>query len=201
MLSFGETNVNDAVLTEIKEIKTLTVLDLNYLDSKSVTEVGLKEIGGLSNLIELSLPGHVLTDDALAAISKCKKLKGFEADFSKLTPAAGKHLREMKQLTRLSLGFCKIGDEGAAGLMELTNLTDLDVRDAQITDAGIKDIAKLKNLTSLVLNGNKGITDASINQLLQLKKLTDLDLNELKITPEGVKMLQMGLPKCKIMRP
>jgi Leucine-rich repeat (LRR) protein len=83
-------------------------------------------------------------------------------------------------------------------LMTLTNLTGLDVRDGQITDTGIKDIAKLKNLTQLVLNGNKGVTDASIPQLLQLKKLTYLDIYDLKLTPAGIKMLREGLPKCKI---
>ena len=77
------------------------------------------------------------------------------------------------------------------------HIRSLDFSYSNITDADLKHLAGLTRLQWLKLS-DTGISDAGLEHLKGLSHLQTLYLAHTRCTPEGVKILQQALPKCRI---
>ncbi len=143
------------------------------LGIRNVTDAGLKELSGLTQLQSLSLRYTEVTDLGL------KELSG------------------LKQLRSLSLRSTKVTDLGLKELASLTQLQALNLYHTQVTDAGMKELSGLKQLQSLSLGYTK-VTDLGLKELAGLKQLQSLNLDRTQVTDAGVQELQKALPKVRI---
>ena len=170
-LGLGHTQVTDAGLKELAELKNLQALDLSQ--NNLVTDAGLKELAGLKSLQKLTLHDTKVTDAGLKELAGLKNLQTLDLSRTKVT---GVRLKEL------------------AGLK---NLQTLYVYDAPVTDTGLKELAGLKNLQTLHF-GNTQVTNVGLKELAELKSLQTLYLERTQVTDAGLKELQKALPGCRI---
>jgi hypothetical protein len=166
----GSTTLTDAVMKEVKEIKTLQRLILNYVP---ITDYGLYEIQDLTALRALSLSDTKVTDEGM------------------------KYFRKMKELRDLFLERTRISDAGLAELKNLPNLTGILLDGTLVTDAGLKELKDLPKLESVLLNKTR-ITDAGLRELKKYKNLQQIQVRETRVTLEGLKDFKAAFPQCSI---
>ena len=107
------TNVTDTVIASLKDLSSLT--DLNLAGTK-ITDAGLGAIEGLSYLTRLHLELTAITDAGLA------------------------HLRKLTNLDYLNLYGTAVTDAGLQHLKGLRNLKHLYVWQTKVTEAGVKEL-------------------------------------------------------------
>ena len=114
------TNINDAAIAPLKDVTSLT--DLNLAGTK-ITDAGLAAVEPLSNLTRLHLELTSITDAGLA------------------------HLKKLANLNYLNLYGTAVTDAGLENLKGLRNLKHLYVWQTKVTEAGAKGLkAALPNL-------------------------------------------------------
>jgi hypothetical protein len=194
-LYFGFTAAEDAGLKELKNLKSLTTLQLFGTE---VSDVGLKDLKDLKNLTTLGLAFTKVTDVGLKQLKDLQNLILLDLGNTKVTDAGLKELKVLQNLAFLKLDTTKVTDAGLKELKVLEKLTSLDLGSTQTTDVGLTELKNLKHLTKLDLRGNKGITDAGSKQLKHLQYLTTLNVCGTGVTDAGVAQLKHLLPKCEI---
>jgi len=201
-LRFLPRSATDRVMGLIGELEQLSELDLS---GSQVTDAGLAEIAGLSELKILGLP-PAATDVGLAKLRGITGLEelyvgqtqitgaGFErfnfealttlnAARSPLTDRALAALKTASKLTRLILRETRVTDDGLAHLAHLASLTYLDLRATVVGDAGLPHLADLKELQHLDLSyTSQKITDAGVAHLAGLANLRSLWLSGSEVT-------------------
>lgn len=196
-----------------KRIGTLSELPPGDFRIASVDLIGttinpndMKNLGGLSELTELFLPGPIFNPGAgsrldaneqLAPLANLKKLEKlhFSLHFLTNVNVQDKGLALLKDLTGLKeLRLTQTRIKGP-GLAPFINLRKLDLNYSTFTDEGMKYIAKMPQLQELSLRDTL-VTDAGLEHLAGLTELTSLDLYGGRITDAGVKYLA-GLKKLE----
>jgi hypothetical protein len=81
-----------------------------------VTDVGLKELAGLTDLQTLNLDVNRITDAGLKELAALTSLQTLDLNTTQVTNQGLKELARLKNLKTLNLGFTKVTD---AGLKEL----------------------------------------------------------------------------------
>ena len=96
--------VTDEILvrSELTALKDLVALDL--LGAAGVTDAGLKELAGLTNLASLNLWNTNVTDRGLKHLSRLTALRSLNLRATKVTDAGMKELAGLKKLTELNQG-------------------------------------------------------------------------------------------------
>jgi internalin A len=110
------------------------------LASSSTADATLAQVGRLTGLRFLTLPGSNVTDAGLM------------------------HLKRLDKLSQLDLVGTHVTDAGLVHLKQLTKLSRLDLRDTQVSDAGLAHLTGLTKLTRVYLFGAK-VTDSGVNEL------------------------------------
>ncbi len=114
------TNINDGAIAPLKEVTSLT--DLNLAGTK-ITDAGLAAVAALTNLTRLHLELTPVTDAGLA------------------------HLKRLSNLNYLNLYGTAVTDAGLENLKGLRNLKHLYVWQTKVTEDGAKNLkAALPNL-------------------------------------------------------
>jgi Leucine-rich repeat (LRR) protein len=111
-ISLRGTNVTDADLEILKQLKSLQILNLSQT---AITDAGLKPIESLPNLRNLILPVSI-TDAGLV------------------------HVKGLTQLESLNLLDSQVSDAGLVHLKGLRNLKILLLNGTKVTDAGLREI-------------------------------------------------------------
>jgi hypothetical protein len=131
---------SDAGFAQLRNHARLQQLMCMFSDFSEVTDQGVSELKGLTEMEFLALGGSRVTDAGLV------------------------HLKGLVHLTSLSLSQTQITDAGLEHLNELPNLERLFLNDTHITDEGLKHLIKHKKLRRLDLN-NTLITDPELMKL------------------------------------
>ena len=119
-VEFWNTNITDAGLIHLKELRSLRVLSLS---NAKISNTGLNHLKGLTSIEELDLTSTNVSDAGL------------------------EHLRGMTELKLLDLAFTYVTDAGLEHLAVLSNLSRLDLIGTRVTDEGMKKLKeKLPNL-------------------------------------------------------
>lgn len=184
MLSRGnqETRAYPDDFVPLRTLDSLTALDLSH-GGESVDDDALEQLGGMTNLLELSLEKcWFISDGGLAAVAS------------------------LTGLTSLNLSECWfVTDQGLSSLQSLENLKSLNLdRCELITHVGLSSLAALSSLTELRLAWCKGVKDEALESLQLLPQLTYLDVTACRdITRAGIAALEtllclkhLNLSKC-----
>jgi uncharacterized protein YjbI with pentapeptide repeats len=144
------------------------------LSQSKVTDAGLVDLMGMTNLQRLDLRETKVTDAGLV------------------------HLKGLTSLQLLNLSDTKVTDAKVTDAKVTdAKVTDAKVTDAKVTDAGLEHLKRLTSLHTLYLNGTE-VTDTGLDDLKRLTSLEYLSLQKTKVTTAGVEDLQSALPKCLI---
>jgi hypothetical protein len=134
------TQVTDAGLKELKDLKQLNFLDLS---GTQVTDAGLKELKDLKQLHFLDLRGTKVTDTGLKELKGLTQLRVLRlGGFGLVTDAGLKELKGLKQLEELHLNATKVTDAGLKELKGLTQLEELRLGFTRVTGVGVADLKK-----------------------------------------------------------
>jgi len=185
---------------------------LNLSAVTAISNEGLRELRGLTNLRSLNLSGTNISDDGVHYLQDMKQL-----DFLKLSYLHGlfgpglRYLVALPKLQKLFLynsaisGDClsplktlpleelelygtHVGDDTISGLQGFSHLKHLDAGSDRITDSSADVISTLSTLERLDLRA-KNITDRSTSALSELSNLRRLDIGSTKITVKGLETL------------
>ena len=151
--------VDDGVTDEVihalcGRLPALTFLWLNKV--KSLTEDGLRAVGGLNALAFLHLGGCAnVTDAVLRELRGLSALTWLYLDFcTDVTDVVLRELRGLTKLTRLNLYGCSnVTNTGLQELRDLTALTWLSLSFTKVTNDGLRHLTSLTALTTLHLSG------------------------------------------------
>jgi Leucine-rich repeat (LRR) protein len=113
-LVLSETSFGDEGLSHLKD------LGLEHLDlwNTSVTDTGVANLAGMSQLRWLNLDGLNLTDAAAKSLAGLTNLESLNLSNNAITDAGLEQLCSLKNLKSLSLEFTQVTDEGVKKLKE-----------------------------------------------------------------------------------
>ncbi|HEY7157478.1 MAG TPA: hypothetical protein VH575_26220 [Gemmataceae bacterium] len=160
------------------------VRGLSLEASKRITDAGLKHIGKLVTLRDLSLSDTLVTDAGLPHLKNLRKLRFLDLSGTRITDAGLQHFKNFKELTGLNLGRTQVTDEGMEHVKEIKMLTWLKLDRTHITDAGLAKLKSLKRLEFLSLSETQ-VTDAGLAHLRDIQTLYILHANGTKVTKQG----------------
>jgi hypothetical protein len=185
-LSIGAINVTDAGLENLIGLTQLQSLDLG---GTKITDAGLIYLTVLTQLKELSLGNTEITGAGLAKLKGLSKLQKLQLPRSKFTDAGVANLKWMTNLQYLNISGTQITDAALASIKEMPQIQELWFTGTQITDAGLENLKGLTKLQKLYLH-NTNITDAGLERLKDMTQLRDLGLISTRITDAGLANLK-----------
>jgi Leucine-rich repeat (LRR) protein len=188
----------DRDLVYIKDLSSLRTLSIGGPD---VSDDGLRNLAGLTDLLALRLNFTNCTDEGLSHIEKLIHLHSLSLMGTRVTDAGLEHLKGLVNLKWLTLRQTRVTDAGLEHLKKLPDLAFLDLAQTRITDAGLKRLGELTQLHMLDVSGNQ-ITDTGMMYLGTSKKLEHLCLfsDDGGVTPQGEAMLKKSIPSVRILR-
>jgi endonuclease YncB( thermonuclease family) len=203
--------VGDDDLARLKAFPNLRALDVP--SATTVTDAGLRHLGGHRRLVELNVDGTGVTaagvvqlasrmmerleaggvplrDDDLAMMVGLPYLRTLSLRATLVTDKGLAHLRPLQDLRSLSLMSTAVGDAGLKHLGALMALEDLDLSRTAITDAGLSHLKGLSNLRRLRV-AHTAVTDAALEHLQSLPSLMDLDVRGTRVTKGAAEKLKV----------
>jgi RNA polymerase sigma factor (sigma-70 family) len=174
--------ITDTDLKGLPELPFGFGLDLT-LDTQ-VTDAGVKELKNLKNLTKLHLTLTQVTDAGVKELKELKYLNTLLIDGTQVTDAGMKELKDFKNLTTLFLADTKVTDAGMKEIKELKNLMTLSLEKTKVTDAGLKELKELKNLSFLVLR-NTEVTEEGVKQFKETLPKCSISVNFVAVRAPG----------------
>ena len=192
---FGGAGVTDAGMASLAGLSDLKSLEI--LGAPKLTALGLKNLGPtLANLETLVVYQTALTDEGMACLDNCRKLKILSLSSAKIGDAGFAHFRNMKSLKTLVVGSTEVTDEGLASLRGLKNLRSLSLGNTRVSDSGLASLEGLVDLENLMLQETK-ITDEGMDHIRKLKGLKYLAVGA-HVSPRAIAALQAERPSLRI---
>jgi len=192
--------VTGGVLAHLKKTKITTL----NLSRTKLTAADLPQLRDLSELTEFGVGGTSITDVGLKVVGGFGRLKVLNVpDCPNVTDAGIKHLAGLRNLTYLDIGWnapdvCPLTSATFETIGKLTELNQLLASVGATADADLKFLNGLQKLETLSVN-TTGLTDIGLEHLAQLKSLKNLSsLKGSKVTAAGVKKFRAALPACKV---
>jgi F-box/leucine-rich repeat protein 14 len=181
-----------------ERLPALTHLNLNEVTS--LTEDGLRAVGGLATLNELYLSGIHVTNAVLWELRGQTALTTlYLHGGAHVTDVGLQHLSSLTALTTLDLSDTHVTDVGIQHLSSLTALTTLGLDYCtHVTEVGLQHLSSLTALTELHLYDCNQVTDAGLQHLSSLTALTELTLGGTSTTQAGQAALEAALPALHI---
>jgi internalin A len=166
-------HVSDVGIGTLRELSSLTELDLSRTP---ITSDALKHLKELRSLHSLSLSSTLIDDEGLEHLSALSSLRSLALNNTEVTDIGISSLSQLQQITHLDVGLTRITDEAIATISLFDKLDTLDVHETRVTDVGLGlAVRSLPRLQSLNLSGTS-ITDMGLSQLKGLKHLWELHL-------------------------
>ena len=144
----------------------------------------MKELAGLSSLIELNL-GEGVTDAGLKELAKMPQLErlGFGGSNSKITDAGIKELAKLPKLKSLFIS-AKVSDAGLKDIAGFKNLSDVWLTFTPMTPKSLRELKRLGKLSSLML-GFRDMTDESLQRICDLQMVHVLSTAEAEVPEDA----------------
>jgi Leucine-rich repeat (LRR) protein len=190
-ISFRE--AGDEELTLFPAMRHLEEVNL---EGCQVTDAGLANLKGLTNLTFLELSSTPLTNAGLLHFQSHRRLKQLWLEQTQISDVSLPLIVQNRGLTHLDLAGTQVTDQGCAHLAGLTHLEMLSIHSTGITTNVTPTLKQLPKLKYLYLM-RTSIGDDAVPDLGCLK-LQQLDIRFTKITPDGYEKLKQALPNCNI---
>ncbi len=164
---------------------------------KHITDAGLANLAGMTELQELSLQARGITDAGLVHLAALTDLRTLNLSNTGINGAGLVHLKAMSRLREVSLGNSSLNSAGLAHLAGLSELRKIHLGNTEITDAGLEHLKGLRKLERPQASSSiASVTDAGLVWLKDLKNLRTLDLRMTGIKGPGLVHLS-GLTALK----
>ena len=166
---------------------------------KGFDDAGLKAIGAVTAVENLSTNGMDVSDEGVRALAKWKSLKSiaFFHPGKRLTGTGLAALAALPNFDRLTVaGSLAFADDGMAAVATITQLKNFRTWHSGVTTEGVKKLAALKNLTSVYVGQRLSYTppvtlsDAVLPVLAELPLLEDVTLGEARLTLSALGQLK-----------
>jgi hypothetical protein len=150
---------NDDYLPALSGLKGLQLLSLRRSNKKSqsspgITDEGIKNLAGLTNLRVLDLSFTEVGGEGLAHLKNLSELRELNIyhTFMALEDSDFKHLKAFPELRKLRCNVYSHPDLALRHIGELTGLEELYLEGLDITDLNLRHLAGLTNLRVLKLS-------------------------------------------------
>jgi Leucine-rich repeat (LRR) protein len=174
-------NLSDGTMQAVSQLKKLRVLRFY---GSPISDAGVAQIGGLTELDTLLLGITVVGDAGMETIGTLTKLKTLDLQYTRVTDAGMAHLKPLR-LTWICLKSTAVTGTGIAALAGMTEMDCLFLPDTEIDDKALDHLVGMKKLTSLDLSKTL-VTDAGLAKLAGLEQISTLRLNDLPITDAAI---------------
>jgi hypothetical protein len=194
-------------LGELKTLKSLTL----YGGKKTLTDVTLPLLAGLTELEELNTEGTHITDAGLAGFAVFKNVKGMSfyhpsLDVKGFDGSGFAALKALPKLERLTIAGTRANDKLMEAVAQIKQLKDFRTWHTYQSQSGNAFLEKLPHLRSLTLgqrlrhwDGSSNalsLDDATLDLLSRLATLESLSLDEARISLDALLKLK-ALPQLK----
>ncbi len=152
-LSLGRAPVDDGGVSGLSGCPSLRSLDLYFT---RVTDASLAMLGGMRNLVSLSLDRTAVGDAGLAAYDlACRGSRGPRSRLSlRYTRITGAGLASLVlDTSSLHLSGTAVGDEAADWMAARRRLSELEMDGTRLTDVGLAKLEASPNLQRVSLKG------------------------------------------------
>jgi hypothetical protein len=190
-LFLSATGITDDVL------KTINALPLRVLllDDTRVTNVGVRELAGLSSLIDLKLGSTRLTNEGVRIVTKLSGLRRLDLSKTSVGQSQLPSLLRLGQLETLDLDRSLVTDQDLDKFP--ASISELSLRGTAITNDGVAHLGRLPKLARLDLSDTE-VTGASVADLARTKSLTRLLINRTSFSRDAMRNLRSKLPDCDV---
>ena len=186
------TKLSDKGLEYLKDTVQLELLDLS--DCNQISDAGLAHLKGLTKLRNLSLWGPRITDDGMPNLAGMTNMVAISFQDCGVTDASFTHLSGMTKLKEFDIFRTRVGNDALAAIAGAKDMSKMKLRDCAITTKGlVEHIGKFPNVTVLDIS-ETSIKDAAMVEIGKLPKLEDLNLWHTRVTDQGVG----ALVDCKL---
>jgi beta-lactamase regulating signal transducer with metallopeptidase domain len=172
---------------DLAMIKCFNLVALG-LQRTEVTDAGLAHIQDMKRLGDLDLCDTQISDAGLVHLKRLSALGSLSLIRTKVTDAGMKHLTPLKNLYMLILTQTAVTDKGLVHLGDFPKLRTLILGQTSITDEGLRHLRTLTSVNHIRLNGT-GISDQGLEHLKQMSELRTVELSTTKIAGSGLRHL------------
>jgi hypothetical protein len=167
-LRMKKTQATDAGLRHIGKMSELE--ELSIRDARSVTDEGVSQLAQLTNLKHISISFSNLTNDSLVLLSRLPSMEHVELQGNHFSDEGLARLNGKDRLKKLCIGIGagRITDAGLVHLKDFNKLEMLELQPSKVTTQGLAQLMGLPNLKKLVMRPN-GTAGADIERLLQAR--------------------------------
>ena len=131
-------DVGNDDMKHLQGLPRLHWLDLSI--TRQVTDSGLEQLKGLTDLQMLDLTGAHVTDAGLEHLRGLAKLQWLHLDDTQVTDAGLEHVERLTDLHTLLLSDTQVTDAGLEHLKRLTSLRYLYLHSTDVTDEGVEKL-------------------------------------------------------------
>lgn len=179
----GGNNFDDAAMKHLAGLENLRRLSLN---SPRITDAGVRELGRLKKLEQLTLPFNTATGASLDLLAGAPLQT---LSLGRLDDSGAAHLRLFPLLRELNCNEATLTSAGLAHLAGLRRLEQLDLNNARkLTDDGFAPLARLVSLRRFNAMGTS-LGDRAVRQLAGLNVLDNLSLGSSALTDAGMRSI------------
>jgi hypothetical protein len=196
-LNLNGTGITDGDLAALKPMEQ-RLTRLNLAQTR-ITDEGLTQLQGLTNLESLDLHRTAVTGNALANLRGMKKLVVLQLDYTLADDAAAGAFRELQSLNQIHLTNTRITDACLPSIAALPELVILNVSGTAVSDEGVASFEKMKKLKDLSIQGTR-ISAAGAERLVRSGTL-NVDLDDSQVTQAMREDQKRGLVKFSIVAP
>lgn len=183
-------------IEQMKEMKTLRLQKYSQAMVKIIIDDNMVHLKVLKNLETLTLPRQI-SDRGIANIAGLTNLTTLNMPMTKLTDAGMVYLKNLTSMRSLVISATNITDSGLVHLANMRYLDILNLSSTNITDAGLQHLSNMTILRKLFLFRDN-ITDAGIQYLTGFSHLDRLNIQATKITSAGYQQLRSAYPNIVI---
>ena len=172
-------------------------LEVLHIRHPELSDHGMRYVGQLKNLRELSIQSDALTDAGVREFGNLKSLRQLQLLSSNVQ---GESLREISTLTdleQLHLQRAPLRAESLTYLASLGKLQLLDLRDSAVTDEGLVHLSMMSQLKQLNLSATQ-ITEAGLGHLKTMQQLKYLQITCPQLSTASIHQLQEQMPKTRV---
>jgi hypothetical protein len=163
------------------------------ISRQRITDEHLRELAGLTYLIELELGDSDVTCAGVQQLQQCPNLRRLTLRRQLVNDALFAEICRLPAIRYLNLPRSSLIDDGLAAVAQRPELVQLRFSSPHVTDNGMRHIAALRKLRFLHLI-DVPITDAGLEHLAGMTWLESLYIDGARVTDAGIERLLKRLP-------
>lgn len=181
----------------IEEVIQCPQIELLFLDSCTISELGLQSLSRLPNLKVFAAP-RTTTPGGLKAIANCRPMSHLYLDCcTSLDDAALSCVTSMVNLEELSLRQTHIGDASGRQLAMCTKLRALYLDNTRVSDRFATYLEDLRNLEELSLAGT-AVSDGVVISIRKMKSLRSVTVTGTRVSRAAINELRAARPDLRV---